>query len=600
MQKDELKIRHSSLTTRHSPLGTRHLMRSRFAKGAYHKATLAAEQMTADFPLMLNPWLLLGSIAFVASFSISLLMNRDLGGAIAAGLTGLATAWGTAATVNWYRNRSANSRIATLRHQIRMLQHHRATEQQAVLELEAEKERIAQSLTLMQDDLRSRQTETPSARGVSWNLAATEIVESPAYPPQEGMKASGSAKAAENELRQFLAEAAATKQKITASLNNLQAELSQLNTQTAENRSFRDQLVQEINHLSQQKQTLVSTTKRLQSDVTNLEQCRNELDQYVSYVETKKQELETGANPLQKGLKQLQTQVVALQTELQQLETQVRDRHREKESLDHEIADLEQQKVVITAADISQTQTQMANLQENLRQLETQLSDRHREKNALDQTIASLKHQNQQAQAAQEGLQKIDKQLSDRRKEKEALEKQIAQLQAQKTALRTSSSQPDLATAPENTTPKLNSKKLVAPPKPRPLENGNGGEVPPQPAISSTPKAVPLQESVQEPEDTANDLSDPWTNFMVQLSNYEFQALKAIAQESNPLRTLNTIADESFTSLDELLDSINRQADDIVGESVVNPRSGFAPPAIVREHQKTIKKMIETYEYLTE
>jgi len=33
---------------------------------------------------------------------------------------------------------------------------------------------------------------------------------------------------------------------------------------------------------------------------------------------------------------------------------------------------------------------------------------------------------------------------------------------------------------------------------------------------------------------------------------------------------------------------------------VVNPRSGFAPPAIVREHQKTIKKMIETYEYLTE
>ena len=525
-------------------------MRSPFAKGAYHKAIVAAEQMTADFPLMLNPWLLLGSIAFVASFSISLLMNRDLGGAFIAGLTGLATAWGSAATVNWYRNRSSDSRIATLKHQIRTLQQYRATEQQAVLELEAEKERIAQSLNLMQGDLRSRQTETPSTRGVSWNLAATEIVESPTHPPQEGTKASGSAKAAENDLRQFLADAAATKQKITASLNNLQTELSQLNTQTAENRSFRDQLVQEINHLSQQKQTLVSTTKRLQSDVTDLEQCRNELDQYVSYVETKKQELETGANPLQKGLKQLQTQIAALQTELQQLETQV--------------------------------------------------SDRRREKDALDQTIASLKQQNQQAQVARTMLEKVDKQLSDRRKEKEALEKQIAQLQAQKTALRTSSIQPDLATTPEDATPKLNSKKLVAPPKPRPLENGNGVETSPASAISSTPKSVPLEAPVQEPEPTADALSDPWTNFMVQLSEYEFQALRAIAQESNPLRTLNVIADESFTSLDELLDSINRQSQDIVGELVINPRSGFAPPAIVREHQKTIKKMIETYEYLTE
>ena len=594
MQKDELKI------IRPSPFAPRHLMRSPFAKGAYHKAIFAAEQMTADFPLMLNPWLLLGSIAFVASFSISLLMNRDLGGAFIAGLTGLATAWGSAATVNWYRNRSSDSRIATLKHQIRTLQQYRATEQQAVLELEAEKERIAQSLNLMQGDLRSRQTETPSTRGVSWNLAATEIVESPTHPPQEGMKASGSAKAAENDLRQFLADAAATKQKITASLNNLQTELSQLNTQTAENRSFRDQLVQEINHLSQQKQTLVSTTKRLQSDVTDLEQCRNELDQYVSYVETKKQELETGTNPLQKGLKQLQTQIAALQTELQQLETQVSDRRREKDAVDHEISVLERQKVVATATDTKQVQTQMANLQENLRQLETQLSDRHREKDALDQTIASLKQQNQTAQAAQAGLQKVDTQLSDRRKEKEALEKQIAQLQAQKTALRTSSIQPDLATTPEDATPKLNSKKLVAPPKPRPLENGNGVETSPASAISSTPKSVPLEAPVQEPETTADALSDPWTNFMVQLSEYEFQALRAIAQESNPLRTLNVIADESFTSLDELLDSINRQSQDIVGELVINPRSGFAPPAIVREHQKTIKKMIETYEYLTE
>jgi chromosome segregation ATPase len=462
---------------------------------------------------MLNPWLLLGSIAFGASFSISLLMNQDWGGAIAAGLTGLATAWGTAATVNWYRNRSTDSRIATLKYQIRTLQHYRAAEQQALLELEAAKERGAQSLGLMQGDVRSRQPEMLPDRGVSWNLMATDMVESPIYPPSEiypsserippEARATG---AAEADLRQFLADAAATKQKITASLNNLQADLSQLNAQTAENRQLRDQLVEEINHLSQQKQALVANTKRLQADVNDLEQCRNELDHYISTVEAKKQELETGANPLQKALQQLQTQVTALHMELQQLETQV--------------------------------------------------SDRLRDKNALDQTIALLKQQHQPAQVAQEGLQKV-----------------------------------------KNSTPKPNSKKLISPPKPLPSGNGKGAEIPSKPAIvSHTPKSAPLQER----EDTADDLSDLWKNFMVQLLNYEFQALRAIAEESNPLRTLNAIADESFTSLDELLDSINRQAQDIVGESVVNCRSGFAPPAIAREHQKTIKKMIETYEYLTE
>jgi len=495
---------------------------------------------------MLNPWFLLGSIAFVASFSISLLMNHDWVSAIVAGSTGLVTAWGTAATVNWYRNHSTDSRVTALKYQIRTLQHHRATEQQGLLELEAEKERVARSLAWMQDDLEQRRTEISSAKKVSWNLIAPEMVESPLYPPSEAL-AIAAPTAAEVDLRQFLSETAATKQKVTASLNNLQAELSQLNAQTTENRLFRDQLVQEINHLSQQQQVLVANTKQLQTDVKDLEQCRNELDQYIAYVELKKQELETGANPLQKALKQLQTQVAALQTELQQLETQVSDRLHEKKSLD------------------------------------------------------------QTAQVAQEALQKIEQQLGDRHQEKESLEKQIDQLQTQKTTLQTSPAlqtslvQPDLSLAKDiavkNTTPKSNPKKLISPSKPRSPKTGNGANTPSKPAVSSNPSK---SASLQEGKNIEEALPDPWTNFMIQLSDYEFQALKAIAQESNPLRTLNTIAEDSFSSVDELLESINRQAQDIVGKSVINSRAGFAPPAIAREHEKTIKKMIETYEYLTE
>ncbi|MEX0271261.1 hypothetical protein AB3R30_19155 [Leptolyngbyaceae cyanobacterium UHCC 1019] len=463
---------------------------------------------------MLNPWLLLGSIAFAASFSINLLINRDWGSAIAAGLTGLAIAWGTAAAVNWYRNHAIDSRITQLKHQIRTLQHHRAAEQQVLLELEAEQERVARSLAVMQGNLESRQAEMPSARGVSWDLMPTHAVESPIHPPEE-MTASDSIKAAEAELRQFLAEAAATKQKITASLNNLQTELNQLNAQTAENRQFRDQLVQEINHLSQQKQTIVANTQQLQADINDLEQCRAELDDYISYVATKKQELETGANPLQKALQQLQTQVTALQTELQQLDTQVSDRQHEKE--------------------------------------------------ALDQTIALLK---QQHQHAQDRLQ-------------DPIPKDIIQ--------------------------KPDTKKLADSPKSHSSKTKSRSEITPQPASSPNPvksasphpSKDPPKDSLPTPKDDADTLSDPWTNFMVQLLNYEFQALRAIAQENNPLQTLNEIAAESFTSLDELLDSINRQAQDMIGETVINPRSDFAPPEITRKHQKTIKKMIETYDYLT-
>lgn len=466
---------------------------------------------------MLNPWLLLGSIAFVAGFSINLLMNRNLGDAFTAGLTTLATAWSAAAAVNWYRNRAGDTRTAMLRQQIHTLQQHRAAEQEVVLELEAEQERIARSLSLMQGELQQRQlSETQPARDVSWNLATTGIVESASmYPAQDRAIASVSARNVEDDLRQFIAQATATKQKITASLNNLQVELSQLNAQASEHRQLRDQLFQEVNYLSQQKQTLTSEIEQLQADVKDLEQCRTELDHYIVYVETKKQELETGTNPLQKALQQLQTQVTALQIELQQLDSQVGDRRREKDALDREIAAVEQQKAIAIVAENNSSPPEVASLPGKLP------------------------------------------------------EKNIA-----------SSPKP---------------KKRISSPRSSSLEPKTESETLPEPTIPPTPKpALP-----QEKDDTDN-LSEPWTNFMVQLSDYELQALRAIAQENNPLHTLNTIAEESFTNLDELLTSINRQAEDILGESVVNFRSGSASPAIVRDHQKQINKMIETYEYLTE
>jgi DNA repair exonuclease SbcCD ATPase subunit len=344
-------------------------------------------------------------------------------------------------------------------------------------------------------------------------------------------------------LNQFLAEAAATKQKIVASLNHLQAELGQLNGQIAEQRQVRERLSQEINALTQQKQKLAASSKSLKAEVDELERCRIEVDQYLAYVETKKKELETGANPLQKALKQLQGQVTALQEELRQLEAQVTAKRQEKE--------------------------------------------------VLDRAIATSQPTQNQARSLQETLQKLENKIADRRQEKESLERQITQLQAQKTALR---NQPE-ATPPELVRPTPPKKASASPPV---ADRGNGKAAPslnPKGMAASQQAALPLP---REEEEETQDLSDLWTDFMVQLSDYEFQALRAIAEEGSPLPILTQLAEESFTSTDELVDAINQRAQEILGEAIIKPQTGFSPPTIVRNQQRTIRKMIETYEYLTE
>jgi chromosome segregation ATPase len=461
---------------------------------------------------MLNPWLILASLAFAVSFGVSLLMAQAMGGALIAGSMAALTALVTTGAVNWYRNHGMDARAIALKQQIRLLQRQRANEHQAMLEMSAERERVAQALNSMQTQLRQYQLPDAvpqSQKVLSWNLSTSASEAAIATPHPSAPSAY---EAAEDDLNQFLIEAAATKQKIIASLNHLQAELSQLNTQITDHRQVRDHLGQEIKSLMQQKQQLTASTQQLQAELEELERCRVELDQYISYVEAKKQELEAGSNPLQQALKKLQEQVTDLQEELRQLESQVTTRRQDKETL--------------------------------------------------------------------------EQQIKDRRQEKESLEKQIAQLQAQKSSLRHQVNQAEAAGSDSQRSSKsaTHSQETSA---------GNG---------KSAASAKTANSALQRPsgsntdENPADALPDRWTEFMVQLSDYELQILRAIALESNPLRILNRIAEDNFTTVDELVESINERSQEIIGDRVIKSRSGFGPPTLFREHQKTIKKLIETYE----
>ncbi|MGQ9872588.1 hypothetical protein [Leptodesmis sp.] len=462
---------------------------------------------------MLNPWLILASLAFAVSFGVSLLMAQPMGGALIAGSMAALTALVTTGAVNWYRNHGMDARAIALKQQIRLLQRQRANEHQAMLEMSAERERVAQVLNSMQTQLRQYQlsgTVPQSQKVLSWNLSASASKAAIAAPHPS---APSTYEVAEDDLNQFLLEAAATKQKIIASLKHLQAELSQLNTQVTDHRQVRDHLGQEIKTLTQQKQQLTAAAQQLQAELEELERCRGELDQYISYVEAKKQELEAGSNPLQQALKQLQEQVTALQEELRQLESQVTTRRQDKQTLEHQIKECCQ--------------------------------------------------------------------------EKESLEKEIAQLQAQKSSLRHQVNQAEAAGSDSQRSSKSATQSQET-------KAGNGKS---SASIAKTANSALHRSSASNNgENTTDALPDRWTDLMAQLSDYELQILRATALESNPLRILNRIAEDNFTTVDELVESINQRSQEIIGDRVIKSRSGFGPPTLFREHQKTIKKLLKTYE----
>lgn len=513
---------------------------------------------------MLNPWLILASLAFAVSFGVSLLMAQAIGGALITGAMAALTAFVTTGAVNWYRNHGMDARITALKQQIRLLQRQRANEQQAMVEMTAERERVAQTLNSLQNQL--RQSQLPGSvpqtqKAFSWNLSASDAA---APPPLTSAPPTSAYEAAEDDLHQFLLEAAATKQKIIASLNHLQAELSHLNAQISEHRQVRDHLAQEIQSLEQQQQQLTTSTQQLQAELEELERCRVELDQYISYVEAKKQELEAGANPLQQALKQLQDQVTALQAELGQLESQVTTRRTEKEQLDREIASLRKQEQTAGKgkSDAEKALQERQALQQEIAQLQTQRND----------------------------LQKLEHQIKDRRQEKESLEKQITQLQAQKSSLRHQAQPSEIVNGDSKRSHPSTAQGQEA-------KLGNGKSV----STTNSKAANSGLKQAAEAKDNgdisvAEALPDRWTEFMGQLLDYELQTLKAIALESNALKILNRIAEENFTTVDELVESINQRSQLTVGDRVIKFKSGFSPPTLLREHQKTIKKLIEASE----
>ncbi|MGV0025268.1 tellurite resistance TerB C-terminal domain-containing protein [Phormidesmis priestleyi] len=398
---------------------------------------------------MFKSRLLLSFVALVVSFCLSLLTGRDFGRAISTGLITLfASLVGAAISERRYQ-RLFQQRAEELMMHIRSLQRHRAETYDELTALMEERDRLA----TLPPSPQTANSALPSWQPpVSWNLAAPQTqTKSPQNPAHSLQTKIQQLETQEAELNRSLAATLTAKQRAELSLTTTQAELNQTQAQILEQRNLKEQILQDILHLTAQKQQLDSDLSKLQSQLQELERYRSELNQFLSAAEPKRQQVETGSKSLQTAIEQLQLQISSLHVELSQLETQILDRRTEKETLDQEITLLQS---------------------------------------------------------------------------------------------------------------KLNSKSS-----------------PLKPSSSRLRSAAP---------------PDEWTQLITELPEFEFQALRAIAEQTNPNPALKKIAEANLTMPELLIDAINERALETIGDMILEPGSGSTLPTIAQEYLKIVQTLIIT------
>jgi chromosome segregation ATPase len=294
---------------------------------------------------MIKGRLLLSLIAFIVSFSISLLASRDFGRAVLSGCVTLFSALvGSAVAEGQYR-RGLIQRAAALRAHIRSLQRRRSETYESIMVMTGERDRVANSLNSLNTQLHNLQVQHATVwrrkEDPSWNLSATATATRSA--PAETYTANArleSLERKEAELNRSMSATLSAKQRAELALKSNQAELNQLQAEIVEKTRLKEDIGKDLAGLALERQKLEAAIAVLQPKVRELENYRTELTQFINSTEPKRQQVETSSKSLQGAIVQLQSQIGALQNELGDLELQILERRQQKDMLDQELTDL--------------------------------------------------------------------------------------------------------------------------------------------------------------------------------------------------------------------------------------------------------------------
>jgi TerB-C domain len=362
------------------------------------------------------------------------------------------------------------------------------------------------------------------------------------------------------ELQQLMQE----RDRAALSLQSIQEQLQQLQTKG--------------NTLWQQKETLswnltTPTSRRTTTEIQDfqmrikqLEREEAELNRSLTATLAAKQRAELHLTTTQSDLSQLQAllaeqkvhkadvleDLMALSEQQQQLQQAIAQSQQQLDELEQYRKELTQ--LVQSAEPVRQQVTQGSqSLQGAIHQLQTQISSLHGE------------------------LETLETQILDRRTEKTVLDDELETLRAHTRSLAT----------PPDPSHRVPSHRLAT--VSDPWHDHDSSAIPKSLGVDSA-ATLPLDFS-QYPQ-----VTPPWIDFAVKLPRYEFQALSAIAHQSNPSPQLKQISEANLTMPELLIDAINERALETIGDIILEPSPNKGIPIIAQEYETSVRAILRVYE----
>ncbi|MBE9038203.1 hypothetical protein IQ246_24485 [aff. Roholtiella sp. LEGE 12411] len=354
-------------------------------------------------------------------------------------------------------------------------------------------------------------------------------------------------------LRKQIKEMEGLKSRIVREINQIEdhrsllySESKQLQNQVIECRNQRDSLNRELSTFAGQRKQLDAEISNLKTELHSLDKSKAELNNSFATLTTEKRRLEFNYNISNAEITQLQTKICELQQEKQEIESNLTLLGRLKPQLEDKLYEL---RIKIQELEIKTTKENQLlvattnareNIEANLNSFQTQMASQQVELNHLQEQISLLQE------------------------ERDLLQNQVWELLQQ---VETINSEPSSDDAQEDNLELFPFAELIEP-----------------------------LEIINSPVDISEKLPNEWNDFLEKLPGYEMQVLKAIVEQDNPKAAIKQIAEANITMPNLLIDSINEQANDTIGELIIEPNLEI--PEVYQEHIINVRKMIAMYEIL--
>ncbi|AFZ03387.1 tellurite resistance TerB C-terminal domain-containing protein [Calothrix sp. PCC 6303] len=320
-------------------------------------------------------------------------------------------------------------------------------------------------------------------------------------------------------------------------------ESNKLQNQVAECRNTRDSLNRELSTYSGQKKQLEASINRIQVEIENLERSKAELNKNFSNLSLEKRRLESNTNTLRIETNQLQSIIHKLSEEKTEIENNLVLLERLKPSLEEKLYELR--------VDIQELESQV-NYQSDLLLVKN---------TEYDNVLLKFNEIQQQTIHQETEFQKIKDQINLLEIERDTLQNQVWELIQQ---------------------------EEINFPEESGIVNQNQKDTD---VFPFSDFMLTIDGTIERSE---NELLDEWFDLIETLTSPQFQALESILEEQNPYPRIKKIAEDNITMPNILIDSINEQAQETIGEIIIDTNADL--PLIYPEYRFKLQQLIETHQ----